>query len=436
MSGASAAEYVAIPYNGATNGSLPLAFTGSGIQAANGPPNPNLVPTGNPRLLMDGTGLTAFSDIGSSTDDAMAMASSHLAFQNKLRNGLPSLASRIRRSQAFVTTTSSGQARSIWYPAGSKTVANRAQSAQDRASLSITSGVPVVGDFMILDGATTCNATPSLRTGIVRSISQHAIIVADTANPAGGFTAAQYDSIGLEFDSVAYAVDTANFGGPTDLDANGRVVIFYTRAVNELSPSPTTFATGFFANKDLFAGDSIEGCLTSNEGEMIYMMVPDPTGVVNSNVRSVSFVRNQSGPTLVHNLEHLIGASRRMYVNGASQFEDLWLDEGLANVALELAFYRTSFGLLPRQNIGLAELTEGPNAAKRISAFNSYENTPFTYLRSWLARPDTTGALLHASRSDLTATGSVAPIGALWAFLRYASDRVNNSDAAFWYSLV
>lgn len=445
MAGGANAEYVAIPYNSATSGSLPLTFTGSGIQAASGPPNPNLVPTSGPRLLMDGQAPVA-SELGSSTTDAAAMSRAHFALQSKLRSGLPSLAGRIRQPRAFaartvssapegegITSPSGASTRLMWYPASAKTVASNSISAPGGGSRLITPGVPSLGDLMTLDAATDCNGTPNPRIGRVRTISQRAIIVSDTANPVGGFTTAQYDSIGLEFDSVAYAVDTANFGAPTDLDVNGRVVIFYTRAVNEMSPPASSVNTpGFFANKDLF---SAAACVTSNEGEMLYMLVPDPTGAVNSNVRTVSFVRGQTGPTLTHNLEHLINASRRLYVVGGP-LEEAWLDEGLANAAMELAFFRTSFGLAPRQNIVLADLNSGPVQSKRVAAFNTYENALFTYLRAGLARPDTTGPLLRPPHSDIAPSSPVAASGMLWAFLRYSSDRVNGSDAAFWSSLV
>jgi hypothetical protein len=260
------------------------------------------------------------------------------------------------------------------------------------------------------------------------SIGTHVIVVADTMNPAGGFTTAQYDSIALEFDSLAYTVDTVNFGGPTDLDTNDRVVAFYTRAVNELSPpASSSVTTGFFSSRDLFSS-APASCPKSNEGEMFYMLVPDPTGAVNSNVRSVSLVRGGTVGTMAHELQHLINTSRRLYVNSAPGFEEVWLNEGLSHVAEELVFYRTSVGLAPRGNIVVGQLTTGPNASRRVAAFNTYANPNFGRLRAWLQRPDTAGPM---KSNDVLAVR-----GATWAFLRYSSDRLNGSDAAFWFSLV
>jgi hypothetical protein len=223
-------------------------------------------------------------------------------------------------------------------------------------------------------------------------------------------------------------VDTANFGGPADVDENGRVVAFYTRAVNELSPPASSVVTlGYFTARDLFSS-AAGSCTRSNESEMFYMLVPDPTGAVNSNVRTVSFVRGSTVGTMGHELQHLINASRRVYVHGTQTFEEVWLNEGLSHISEELVFYRTSVGLAPRSNIVVGNLTTGPNASRRVAAFNTYANQNFGRLRSWLQRPDTAGPVKN--------TDGLAVRGAIWAFLRYSADRRNGDDAQLWYDLV
>lgn len=290
--------------------------------------------------------------------------------------------------------------------------------------------VPAVGDSMDLNTALSCSGTATVRRGVVRSVKQHIIIVADTANPPGGFTTAQYDSIALEFDTLAWPVDTANFGAPTDVDENGHVVAFFTRAVNELSPPASSVVTlGYWIGKDMFSS-APASCPNSNEGEMFYMLVPDPTGAVNSNVRTVSFVRGNTTGTLGHEFQHLINGFRRTYHEPDQwPLEEGFLNEGLSHIAEELMFYRASFGLAPRQNIVVTQLTTGPLASRRVAAFNTYANPNYGRLAPWLQRPDTTGSFKQNQNS-------IAVRGSIWAFLRYASDRVNGSEPAFWYSLV
>jgi hypothetical protein len=291
--------------------------------------------------------------------------------------------------------------------------------------------VPSVGDSMDLNTNSACSGSPSVRRGVVRSVSQHLVIVADTANPAGGFTTAQYDSIALEFDTIAWKVDSTNFGPPTDVDGNHHVVAFFTRAVNELTPpNNSSYVLGFFASKDVFDNDPVNGCTNSNMGEMFYMLVPDPTGVVNSNVRTVSLVRGNTTGTLGHEFQHMINGFRRAYVTNANFFEQGFLNEGLSHIAEELMFYQAS-GMSPRVNIKLGtDATSGIQLnSKRVAAFNAYANQNFGRFRGWITRPDTTGAFKQNPNS-------LAVRGAIWAFLRYAADRVNGNDQTFWYNMV
>jgi hypothetical protein len=388
------AEYTYMPVNLSTSSSLSLSIMASGILAVTGPPTPALLPSGGgPRL---GTG-----PVAPETDGDMHMR-------------------MLERDRAL--------AMELGRRPGTRVAPRRGRPGGPR--MAITQGVPTVGDLWSLNVASGCSGALDARTGRVVSVGQHVVVVADTSNPAGGFTTAQYDSIALEFDSIAYPVDTVNFGGPTDLDGNGRVVAFYTRAVNELSPpASSSVVSGYFSARDLFSA-APESCPRSNEGEIFYMLVPDPTGVVNSNVRTVPSVRGGTVGTMGHELQHLINASRRIYANGPwnNVLEEVWLNEGLSHISEELMFYRTAVGLAPRGNIALSTLTTGPNASRRVAAFNTYANQNFGRFRSWLQRPDTAGAFKN--------NDGLAVRGAIWGFLRYAADRRNGNDAQLWYDLV
>ncbi|MFL5381006.1 MAG: Ig-like domain-containing protein [Longimicrobiaceae bacterium] len=387
-------EFTYMPVNLSGSSALSLTLTATGIQAVTGPPSPIRAPAEGPRL-----GRSAANEPAIDEDfRARLLERDRVLGERMYRKGNY----RVRRQSAS--------------PGGPRRL--------------ITAGVPSVGDLMNLNVAQGCSGALDTRVGQVRSIGQHVIVVSDTANPPGGFTTAQYDSIALEFDSLAYAVDTTSFGGPTDLDTNQRVVAFYTRAVNELSPPASSVVVlGFFTSRDLFSS-APASCPRSNEGEMFYMLVPDPTGAVNSNVRTVSFVRGSTVGTMAHELQHLINASRRVYLNGtwSGVFEEVWLNEGLSHVAEELVFYRASVGLAPRGNIVVTQLTTGPNASRRVAAFNTYANANFGRWRGWLQRPDTSGPVKNVD--------ALASRGAAWSFLRYASDRVNGVETAFWSSLV
>ena len=308
-------------------------------------------------------------------------------------------------------------------------IAGARLSKQQRAGgFSATVAPPAIGDILKLNtnSANACS-NPSIRTGRVVAITDRAIIVADTANPANGFTTADYQEFGANFDTLVFPVDTLNFGTPSDIDKNQHVVLFFTRAVNELTPPGVGFYVGgFFFSRDLFPTQettAVVGCTTSNFAEMFYLLVPDPTGAINQNQRSVSFVRSITVSTLAHEFQHLINASRRLYVNtGTSTFEDTFLDEGLAHIAEELVFYRST-GLGPRQNLSYQGLQATPSLKE---AFDNFEAANVRRLIEYLS---TRAAAPYANNASL------ATRGAMWSFLRYAADRRVGSETQMWFQL-
>lgn len=291
-----------------------------------------------------------------------------------------------------------------------------------------TVAVPAVGDMLKLNtNSSNACSSPNTRTGRVVAITDRAVIVADTANPANGFTAADYRDFGVTFDTLVYPVDTVNFGGPTDVDNNQRVVLFFTRAVNELTPPGVGFYVGgFFFTRDLFPVQptaSLAGCATSNFAELFYLLAPDPAGAINQNPRTVAFVKSVTVSTLAHEFQHLINASRRLYVAASNSFEDVFLDEGLSHEAEELAFFRAS-GLSPGQNINYQQIQASP---KVQAAFDDFEAPNVRRLIEYLSNP--------LGNSPYINNSNIATRGAIWSFLRYAADRKGGNESQMWFQL-
>jgi hypothetical protein len=270
-------------------------------------------------------------------------------------------------------------------------------------------------------------ANPDLRSARVVAITDGAIIMADESNPADGFTDAEYRSFGVTMDTLVHPVDTAAFGAPSDIDGNQRVGILFTKAVNELTPQGAgSIVLGFYYVRDLLPKQSPFGdCPGSNVAEMFYILVPDPNGTVNNNVRSKALVQGIVAGTIGHEYQHLINASRRMYINDApSVDEEVWLNEGLSHIAEELLFYRSS-GSSPRVNIAGPQLAPGSPAR---TSFDAFQRGNFGRYRVYLQSPQTNSPF---SRSDQLATR-----GATWSFLRYLVDQTRTSDGDFWKRLV
>lgn len=266
-----------------------------------------------------------------------------------------------------------------------------------------------------------CTADDS-RTGRVEAITDHAILVGDIANPSGGFTRADYEEFGQQFDDLVYPTVTEYFAEPTDIDDNEKVVIFFTRAVNELTgPDDEGFVGGFFWARDLFP---IADCGVSNAGEIFFILAPDPNAEASHIAHSRERVFNQGVATIGHEFQHLINAGRRIYVNGASRFEESWLDEGLSHIAEELLFYEAS-GLSPKSNIDREDVSsaQNPQANDAINRFGVQN-----LVRYLLYLEDVTN-------ESPTNRDRLETRGAIWSFLRYAADHSERPQTQFFTAL-
>ncbi len=291
---------------------------------------------------------------------------------------------------------------------------------------SVIANTLVAGDTLTLNvSGSGAPCTNTLMRGMrVKAVGTRSIVLADTLNPFSGFSDADYARFAARFDTLVYPLDTAAFGLPSDMDANGRVAVVFTKAVNELTAGGSAkMVGGYFSSRDLFPKTSLSGnCPGSNEGEMIYMLVPDPTGLVNGNVRTIGFVDSLTTGVLAHELQHLINASRRLYVNNApSVSESVWLNEGLSHIAEELLYYRET-GQQPRQKFGDAAVRT--NTPTLYPVFQRDASPNFARLLPYLRDP--------TGNSPIADDDSLATRGAIWSFLRYVADRNGVADGTIW----
>ncbi|HEY7235461.1 MAG TPA: hypothetical protein VH539_15005 [Gemmatimonadaceae bacterium] len=408
--GAAGAEFAIVPFNGDTSyaRTATLNFTSQGASTVSTPLQSQTFANG-----------PSFNTLPSANSTSLVQPSTEFEL-------------RLRESERRLLKPLIPSARS-WYRGR---MAPGAANTRLSPSFSASSASWSVGDTVALNtrtGNTFADAcqVPDLRRGRIVAITNTAIVVADTGNPTGGYTDAEYQTIGLQFDTV-YTMDTGAFGAPSDIDNNGKIIMFFTRAVNELTPTGSqSVVGGFFYGRDLFpTADSPElgpgsGCPTSNVAEMFYLLVPDPNGVVNGNTRTKSFVQHLTNSTTAHEFQHLINGSRRLYVNtAATDFEVVWLNEGLSHIAEELLFYNQSAGLTPRQDVDSLDFKGNQ---KNVDSYNYNQQSNFGRFRSYLLKP--------SGNSPYAPNDSLATRGATWSFLRYAADHRGTSDADTWMKL-
>ena len=234
-----------------------------------------------------------------------------------------------------------------------------------------------------------------------RYVGQRAALYQDVTVPAGGFSAADFETLGGVFDQQLYDVGTRAFGAESDVDRNGRVLILFTPVVNKLTPKDQcseAFVTGFFFGIDIdpsFADDE-----RSNHGEVFYAIVPDSGQTLTCRF-TASSVRRLVPVTFIHEFQHMISYHQRVLLRGGSS-EDLWLNEAMSHLAEELGAFRM--------------LSLGDQRAFSDFAIGDLLNA-FTYLKD----PEPRHVLFNVS------PGTLEERGASWLFLRWVVDQFGDN---------
>src|SRR5882762_4073440 len=178
--------------------------------------------------------------------------------------------------------------------------------------------------------------TLSTVTATALKVGTHIAIFVDNAAPQPGLTDSDLNNLRTVFDTRLYETDTLAFGGESDIDNNGMVIVLMTGKVNALVTSaqcnsPTGgYVAGFFFGADLITTPPFA---TGNAGEIFYSIVPDPSGTL-SCTHSVTAVTQLVPVTFVHEFQHMISFNQHFLVRGNFP-EDLWLNEGLSHYAEE-----------------------------------------------------------------------------------------------------
>ncbi|HEX6943088.1 MAG TPA: Ig-like domain-containing protein [Gemmatimonadaceae bacterium] len=297
-----------------------------------------------------------------------------------------------------------------------------ARESGSGAALALSAAIAVEGDTITIrvpdiHSSNLCTTGYKDVRAVVKKTTAHATIAQDIAAPTPGFSANDFTEIGNEFESLIYPTDTLYFGHESDRNADGRVTILYTPEVNRATPSGATgFVAGFFWPGDLVKKTEYQQlgieCPQTNEQEVFYMLVADPSGTINSNPRSVAVVRQNTRGTIAHEFQHMINQGRRLLNPAVDSSETTWLNEALSHIAEEVVG-RAKRGFGDFQKLTYNDVNPNPTSPDDYQAF--FRQNLLRY-RSWMQRPDT------SSPTSNSAGAQLAPRGAAWMLLRYASD--------------
>jgi hypothetical protein len=311
--------------------------------------------------------------------------------------------------------------------------AGRSRSPSPPGGISAIIGVPstpAVGSLITLNGNTmSACGTPQPRGAMIVAVSTHAIIAVDTLSPANGFTPVDYQNFAAAFDTLIFPIDTLNYGVPSDIDNNGRELLFFSPIVNQLSaPGSSSYVGGFFFSRDLFplvTTGALQGCAGSNVGEMFYLPVVDPTSLYNGFFANKSNLTSQLLTTIVHEFQHLINAGRHLYINTTSaRLEESWLDESQSMLAQELLYYHVS-GFAPKQKLTYATISSGANVnGSQLAIVGADLIEGLQALDVYLITVE--------SGTPYNNTENLGTLGSGWQFMRYMLD--NTTGPQYTYS--
>lgn len=122
------------------------------------------------------------------------------------------------------------------------------------------------------------------------------------------------------------------FGEESDVNGDGHFVILMSQAVNELGASGGGIITGYFYAVDLFSSASYS---ISNQMEIFYTMVPDPSGAFGTAVSKGFSLSNILPAVLPHEFQHMISYNQHVFENHGSS-EVAWLNEGFSHLAEDI----------------------------------------------------------------------------------------------------
>ena len=267
---------------------------------------------------------------------------------------------------------------------------------------------------------------PVAITAEVKHIGTKGVWLEDVTNPAGGFAAADYQSLSDQLDNTIFDTDVAEFGDPTDMDGNGKIGIVVTREVNKQSAS----LLGFVSGGDLF---SVGSCSASNLAELYYGKAPDPMGDAGP-AYSLAEALDDAPSLIAHEFVHIIQFGVRTLAG--APFLSQWESEGQATMGEEVVGHAME-GNSPGQNYGNV-IIRGPGP---VTGTKWYEG-PFLDMAQYFGwNSDVAGGMTKVSDApqqctwldsnavsdgsdpDRPCVGGRQVYGVPWSFLRWLNDQ-------------
>lgn len=195
-----------------------------------------------------------------------------------------------------------------------------------------------------------CSARDQVRA-VVRRVGDNTVWLDDIENPSGTFTDAELAGLDAFYGANVKRVHNDYFGGLSDVDGNGRILILMTKEANRQDSDDGVFLGGWVWFGDLYPSAQ---CATSNQAEIFYGRVPDPAGVFGSALTKSETLEYYPS-LLTHEIAHLVQGNAAVF--GGADYTT-WELEGGATLSEQLVAYGL-FGHGSGRNLGYSALLQG-----------------------------------------------------------------------------
>jgi hypothetical protein len=220
---------------------------------------------------------------------------------------------------------------------------------------------------------------------IAQRTTSHAIYYVDETI-AGSINNSTLNSVIDDFEAKIDR-ERSLIGQESDVNGDGRFAVCFCPSVNRLGNSAGGYVTGFFFGGDLISAESMP---SSNEKEILFISVPDPSGQWGTVVPTDFWVSNIAKSVLPHEYQHMINY-RFKVLNNQIGAEESWANEGLSHLMEDLDSHQSD----PLPRVGM----ENPS---RVAIF--------------LQTPQT---------AAFTGGTSLAQRGGAYLFFRYLYEQAN-----------
>lgn len=290
--------------------------------------------------------------------------------------------------------------------------------------------VPNVGDMLSLRMRTNFSDFRTYETVRARVVyvGPKIIMVEDSLAPLARTMDAEFQKMGLEFDSQMYGF-LSSFGDPLAVDSltdnNGHLIAVFSKRVNGyLNGQILGFVTicDFFDN----TGIPAEICPSSNQGEYFYAIVPDPNA---TNGLNLALWQRFMRGTLIHEAKHITAYAERL-LRDTEELEESWLEEATAQQAAEL-WARSLYRVVWKDDAGWNDGPRCDYASVSGTCPDPVEGIlgHFVWLYSYYENVERRSILSPASTD-----GSI--YGSSWSFARWVTDSYSQDEALFLRALV